>query len=156
MYAKFKELDVWPSRQQCNEYMPEHVRNLQMKFTFVSGILEKDWEKKDVLMADHGFNIQDLFEQKRVRVNIPPFLNGKPQLSEEELVKTRRIATIRIHVERAIETLRTIIFWITIIPASMCQNKFTDQVFLFVQCYKLSTSSHLVMDHFIQYPPIMG
>lgn len=103
MYAKFKELGVWQSRQQCNEYMPENVRNLQMKFTFVSGILEKDWEKKDVLMADHGFNIQDLFEQKRVRVNIPPFLNGKPQLSEEELVKTRRIATIRIHVERDIE-----------------------------------------------------
>ena len=32
MYAKFKELDIsWPSRQQCNEYMPEHVGNLYLE-----------------------------------------------------------------------------------------------------------------------------
>lgn len=189
MYAKFKELDIWPSRKQCNENMPEHVRNLypelrciidateiyiekpsnptaqQATFsvyknrntlkaligigpsgslTFISdlyggsisdreltikcGILEKDWERKDILMADRGFTIQDLFEQKGVRVNIPPFLNGKPQLSENELMETRRIATIRIHVERAIERIKNYHI-LDFSPVSMCQNKLVDQVF---------------------------
>lgn len=54
-------------------------------------------------MADRGFNIQDLLEEKGVRVNIPPFLKGKEQLSGNELVETRRIANTRIH--------KIIIFW---------------------------------------------
>lgn len=40
-----------------------------------------------------------------VRLNIPPFLRGK-QLSDCELVETRRIASLRIHVERAMEQLK--------------------------------------------------
>ena len=189
MNAKFKELDIWPSRQQCNENMPEHVRNLypelrciidateiyiekpsnataqQATFstyknrntlkalvgidpsgslTFISDlyggsisdreltikcrILEKDWERKDVLMADRGFTIQDLFEQKGVRVNIPPFLNRKPQLNEDELMQTRRIATVRIHVERAIERIKNYHI-LDFTPVSMCQNKLIDQIF---------------------------
>ena len=39
-------------------------------------------------------------------MNIPPFMKGKKQLNEEELVENRRIATLRIHVERAMEQLK--------------------------------------------------
>ena len=46
------------------------------ELTIKCRIFEKDWERKDVLMADRGFTIQDIFEQKGVRVNIPPSLNG--------------------------------------------------------------------------------
>ncbi len=189
MYDRFKELDIWPSRQQCNENMPEHVRRLYPRLrciidateiyiekpsnpiaqqatfssyknrntlkilvgidpsgsiSFISdlyggsisdreltikcGILEEDWESQDVLMADRGFNVQDLFEDKEVRLNIPPFLNGKEQLSEYELVETRRIASIRIHIERAIERIKNYHI-LDYVPISMCQNKLIDQLF---------------------------
>ena len=35
-----------------------------------------------------------------------PFMNKKKQLDESELVETRRIATLRIHVERAMEQVK--------------------------------------------------
>ena len=61
-----------------------HGRSISdRELTIKCRIFEKDWERKNVLMADRGFTIQDLFEQKGVRVNIPPSLN-EPQLSEDE------------------------------------------------------------------------
>ena len=54
-------------------------------------------------MADHGFDIEDL-TLRGVRLNIPPFLHGKAQLSEQELI-TSRIASLHIHAEGAIERI---------------------------------------------------
>ena len=48
-------------------------------------------------MANRGFDIEDL-TLRGVRLNIPPFLHGKAQLSEQELI-TSRIASLHIHVE---------------------------------------------------------
>ena len=45
-------------------------------------------------MADQGFDIEDDPLLRGVRLNIPPFLCGKSQLSEKELVVTRRIASM--------------------------------------------------------------
>lgn len=50
-------------------------------------------------MADRGFDISDLLESKGVLVNIPPFLRGKQQLSNYEIMKTRIIANKRILIE---------------------------------------------------------
>lgn len=47
-------------------------------------------------MADKGFDVSDLLEEKAVVLNIPPFLKGKEQLSDFEVMKTRIIANIRI------------------------------------------------------------
>ena len=63
-------------------------------------------DKGDTLMADRGFDIEGDLILKGVRLNIPPFLKGKQQLSQSELVETRRIASLRIHVERAMERLK--------------------------------------------------
>lgn len=49
----------------------------------------------DSIMADRGFNVQDLFAAKDVHVNIPSFLKGKSQLTAAEVVKDRRIAAKR-------------------------------------------------------------
>jgi len=54
-------------------------------------------------MADRGFNIQEMLASKGVKVNVPPFMNQSGQFTEQEMLATRRIATLRIHVERAIE-----------------------------------------------------
>ena len=47
-------------------------------------------------MADRGFEIPDELAQRGVKLNIPPFLKGKGQFKEGELVETRRIAKYRI------------------------------------------------------------
>ena len=63
-------------------------------------------EPGDSVMADRGFDIKDDLDILGVKLNIPPFLRGKQQLDEKELIETRRIATLRIHVERAMEQLK--------------------------------------------------
>ena len=63
-------------------------------------------------MADKGFNIADLLNARSVTLNIPPKLvDPSGQFSEVDRVKTRRIASVRIHVERAIGRVKTLKFW---------------------------------------------
>jgi hypothetical protein len=78
-------------------------------------------EPGDVIMADRGFTIaEDLPED--VSLNIPPFLNGAPQLSHSDEVRTRRIAKERIHVERAIEKVKNFRILQQAIPLSMAAD----------------------------------
>jgi hypothetical protein len=67
-----------------------------------SGLLQL-LEKGDSITADRGFDIQDYLTPLGVKVNIPPFMKGRSQLQPTELVETRRIASLRIHVEREME-----------------------------------------------------
>ena len=69
------------------------------------GILEL-LEEGDSVMVDRGFDIEDDLVLLGVHLNIPPFLRGKQQLSQEELISTRHIASLRIHVERAMERIK--------------------------------------------------
>ena len=75
-----------------------------------SGLLEL-LEKDDLVMADRGFVIRDLCLQKDADLLIPPFTRkcswGKGKhLSVKEILATRGIARLRIHVERAIERIK--------------------------------------------------
>lgn len=56
----------------------------------------------DEVMADRGFLIRDLLFEKRVKLVLSAFTRGGAQLTEEQVTATRRIANVRIHVERAI------------------------------------------------------
>ena len=94
------------------------------------GILEL-LEEGDSVMADRGFDIEDDLVLLGVHLNIPPFLRGKPQLSQEELISTRRIASLRIHVERAMERIKNFHIFDRSIPASL--TDITDRIF-FVCC----------------------
>ena len=59
----------------------------------------------DNVMGNKGFIIGELLAQRGVSLNIPPFMqNGK--LSDCDVKLTRSIATLRIHVERAIERVK--------------------------------------------------
>ena len=77
------------------------------ELTRCSGILDL-LEEGDSVMADRGFDIKEDLDLLGVRLNIPPFMKCKKQLNDEELVETRRIATLRIHIERAMEQLKNI------------------------------------------------
>lgn len=73
-----------------------------------SDLLKKPmFDSGDAIMADRGFNVQDLFANKNVHVNIPSFLKGKHQLGANEVVRDRRIASKRIHIERIIGLAKT-------------------------------------------------
>ncbi|VDH91083.1 Hypothetical predicted protein [Mytilus galloprovincialis] len=76
----------------------------------------------DEVMADRGFTIDALLFPLRVKLNIPAFTKCKPQLSNEDLTTTRRIARVRIHVERAIRRLKVFKILSSTVPVSSLKN----------------------------------
>uniref|UniRef100_A0A672Q058 DDE Tnp4 domain-containing protein n=1 Tax=Sinocyclocheilus grahami TaxID=75366 RepID=A0A672Q058_SINGR len=69
-----------------------------------SGILEY-LHPGDEVMVDRVFLIRDLLFERQVNMIIPHFAN-KTQLTEGKVTCSRRIANVRIHVERAIRRLK--------------------------------------------------
>ena len=57
-------------------------------------------------MADKGFQIQDILPLG-VKLNIPPFLGENSQMTAEDVMITQQIVSLRIHVERAINKIKT-------------------------------------------------
>ena len=165
LFFKFKDINLWPSRQQVDNFMPQVFKDSypttrciidateifiqtpsnpqaqQLTFSsyknhntlkalvavtpsgavsFVSklyggnisdreltersGLLDL-LEPGDSVMADRGFTIADLLDVKGVALNIPP-MKVSDQFTQRELTTTRRIATLRIHVERAIGQIK--------------------------------------------------
>ena len=72
----------------------------------------------DSAMAHGGFDIEADLALLGVKLNIPPFLKGKQQLSNHEVVETRCIASLRIHVERSMEQLKNFHIFNRPLPAS--------------------------------------
>lgn len=63
-------------------------------------------EPGDLVIGDRGFTVHDIVEQKRAHLNIPPFLNGRSCLSQQEECETKRIAKQRIYIEHAIGRMK--------------------------------------------------
>ena len=78
-----------------------------VELTRVSGFLKTLEGKYDIsVMADRGFTIKDQLGELRVELNIPPFLDGRTQLPPEDIKRGCSIASLRIHVERAIGRIK--------------------------------------------------
>ena len=75
------------------------------EITLRSGLVEK-LQYGDCIMGDRVFKIQEMLASKGVSVNVPPFMNESGHFEGRQLLETRRIATLRIHVERAIERIK--------------------------------------------------
>ena len=69
-----------------------------------SGILNK-LDPGDSVMVDKGFNIADILDTNGMKLTIPPRKTSS-QFTESELLETRRIASLRIYVERAIGRIK--------------------------------------------------
>ena len=74
------------------------------KLTQLSGLLDL-LEPGDAIMADRGFTIDDILPSG-ITLNVPPRMNDSGQLTESERTSTRHIASVRIHVERAMERIK--------------------------------------------------
>uniref|UniRef100_A0A3P9JI17 DDE Tnp4 domain-containing protein n=1 Tax=Oryzias latipes TaxID=8090 RepID=A0A3P9JI17_ORYLA len=59
----------------------------------------------DEILADRGFTIKDILPPG-VSLALPAFTRGRKELSEHEVTSTRRLANVRIHIERAIRRLK--------------------------------------------------
>ncbi|XP_065894872.1 uncharacterized protein [Dysidea avara] len=88
------------------------------KLVEVSGLLDL-LETGDEIMADKGFQIQDLLAPLGVRLNIPPLLSSNTQMPVDDVFHTRKIAHLRIHVERAIGRAKQFHILQHTLPASM-------------------------------------
>ncbi|XP_071086338.1 uncharacterized protein [Haliotis cracherodii] len=64
-------------------------------------------DPKDSIMADKGFNVQDLFAPYDVHINIPTFFRKKNRMSGRTVMKDRRISSKRAHIERFIGGMKT-------------------------------------------------
>ncbi|XP_070559129.1 uncharacterized protein [Ptychodera flava] len=88
-----------------------------------SGLIEL-LEPGDRVMADRGFNIQNLLLPKQVKSSTSAFAHKGPggkgkRLNTKELVESRRIAKLRIHVERAIGRMKSFRMLSQILPTAM-------------------------------------
>ena len=79
-----------------------------VELTKTCGFITKLEDKSGIsVMADRGFTIKDQLAAIGVSLNILPFMEGRQQLPAEEVQQGRNIASLRIHVERAIGRIKT-------------------------------------------------
>ena len=69
--------------------------------------LGKACDPGDQIMADKGFNIQDIVGLDDVHVNMPTFLRKGNQFHPKVLARDRQIASKRVHIERHIGLIKT-------------------------------------------------
>ena len=90
------------------------------EITVRSGILNPAlWNPGEGIMADRGFTVHDYTDNLNIKLLIPPFLKGRDQLSEKEVILTQQIASERIHVERMIQRLKSYHIFDRVILLSM-------------------------------------
>ena len=102
---------------------PVYVGSISdVELTRRSGFLTKLEDKPGIsIMTDRGFTIKDMLKDLGIDLNIPPFLEGRRQLPSTEVEAGRKIASVRIHVERAIGRMNWFGILKGTIPISLAQ-----------------------------------
>lgn len=60
----------------------------------------------DVILTDRGFDIRESVGLMCAEVKMPAFMKGRKQLTMMDVIDSRKIANVRIHVERVIGSIR--------------------------------------------------
>ncbi|KAK4327339.1 hypothetical protein Pmani_002171 [Petrolisthes manimaculis] len=87
----------------------------------------------DSIMADKGFEVQDLFAPHDVTVNIPTFFKTTNRLSGKAVLSDRKIASKRVHIERIIGLGKT--YKILTSPLGHAETQLTSDI-IFI-CFML-------------------
>jgi len=93
--------------------------------------LGKKCDPGDQIMADKGFNIQDIVGLDDVSVNMPTFLKKGNQFQPKVLARDRQIASKRVHIERHIGLVKT--YKITCQPMNLNEASLGSEI-IFVCC----------------------
>ena len=100
MYAKWCNIFLYPQAVYVGAIS-------DVELTRLSGFLDVLQGKiGSFLMADRSFNIKYLLKDIGGELNIPPFMEGRQLLPPQEIETGRRIASLRIHAERAIGRMK--------------------------------------------------
>lgn len=77
-------------------------------------------------MADRGFTVKDILKELNIELNLQPFMEGRQQLPADQIQSGRKIASLRIHVERAIGRIKTFGILQETIPITLA--RLTNQI----------------------------
>ena len=83
-------------------------------------------EPGDSIMSDKGFNVQDLFAPKDLKVNIPTFFKKKNRISNHTVLRDIKISSKRVHIERLIGLAKT--FKILKGPLNSTETKLASEI----------------------------
>ena len=93
--------------------------------------LPEKCDRGDSIMSDKGFDVQDIFAPYGVTVNILTFFRKKNQMSGETVIRDRKIASKRVHVERFIGLGKT--YLILSQPFNTSETQLSSDI-IFVCC----------------------
>lgn len=79
-------------------------------------------EYGDEVMADRGFQIKEDLMLRHASLVVPPGARVKSQMTTKECKKTSKVANLRIHVERAINRIKTFRILKTTLPLTMTSH----------------------------------
>ena len=98
----------------------------------------------DSIMADKGFNVQDLFAPFDVSINIPTFFRKRNRLTGNIVLHDRKISSKRVHIERLIGLGKT--YKILCHPLTATETKVSSEI-VFI-CYMLCNfRSNIISKH---------
>ena len=83
---------------------------------------------KGSVMADRGFLIEGILNDMGVKLHMPSFKGSeRPQISKKELLTSEKISSVRTHIERAIQRIKT--FHILDGELKLSMKEIAEQVF---------------------------
>ena len=89
------------------------------KITVDSELYTRLLERDDIVLADRGFPIRGDFGEIGVALEIPPPSSAIEQMTKEKVLETKRIANVRIHVERSIGQMKQYDILSNILPIAL-------------------------------------
>ena len=79
-------------------------------------------DRGDEIMADRGFQIREELMLRFCKLTVPPGARVKAQMTSAECGKTKKVANLRIHVERAINRIETYRILKSTLPITMIHH----------------------------------
>ena len=99
------------------------------EITVKSGLLNH-LQQGDEVMADKGFLIQDELTSVGAVLTMPAFLKGRKQFSKAETAKNKKVACLRVHIERCMERIKNYHILDSKIPISIAP--FASDIFIVI------------------------
>ena len=79
-------------------------------------------EREDEIMVDRGFQINEEFLQRFCQLNVAPGARVKSQMTSIECKRTKKVANLRTHVERAINRIKAYRILKSYLPITMLSH----------------------------------
>jgi hypothetical protein len=133
---------VTPSGSICFTSEGWGGRTSDKQITIRSGFLNQ-LTRGDLIMADKGFLIEDELNMRDCKLLIPPGRRGAIQMSRKDVITTKKVANLRIHVERAIGRLKQ--FRVIKNCVRLADIRLLDDIFI-IACAISNMSEALVRD----------